>query len=56
VLGLDAVPLTHLRWPGAADELDGVTFDSAFDTMLAMQAEARIAHVLGLWRGRRRCG
>jgi pyridoxine 4-dehydrogenase len=45
VLGVDTVPLTHLRWPGATDEFDGVTFDSAFDTMLAMQAEGRIAHI-----------
>jgi pyridoxine 4-dehydrogenase len=45
VLGLDTVPLTHLRWPGADDAYDGVTFDSAFDTMLAMQAEGRIEHV-----------
>jgi aryl-alcohol dehydrogenase-like predicted oxidoreductase len=45
VLGLDTVPLTHLRWPGADDECDGVTFDDAFDTMLAMQAEGRIEHV-----------
>lgn len=44
-LGLDTVPLTHLRWPGGDDAYDGVTFDSAFDTMLAMQAEGRIEHV-----------
>jgi aryl-alcohol dehydrogenase-like predicted oxidoreductase len=45
VLGVDAVPLTHLRWLGADDEYDGVTFDSAFDTMLEMRAEGRIEHV-----------
>lgn len=44
-LGLDTIPLSHLRWPGADDEFDGVTFDDAFDTMLAMQAEGRIEHV-----------
>ena len=45
VLGLDTVPLTHLRWPGGDDAYGGVTFDGAFDTMLAMQAEGRIEHV-----------
>jgi aryl-alcohol dehydrogenase-like predicted oxidoreductase len=44
VLGLDSVPLTHLRWMGG-DAYDGVTFDSAFDGMLAMQAEGRIEHI-----------
>ncbi|MFD6199207.1 aldo/keto reductase [Mycobacteriaceae bacterium NPDC060252] len=45
VLGLDAVALTHLRWVNAEDAYDGVTFDSAVDTMLAMQSEGRIEHV-----------
>ena len=45
VLGLDSVPLTHLRWANEEDAYDGVTFDSAFDTMLAMQSEGRIEHV-----------
>ncbi|WP_254646593.1 aldo/keto reductase [Streptomyces sp. GbtcB6] len=45
VLGLDTVPLTHLRWLGPDDAYGGVTFDSAFETMLAMQAEGRIEHV-----------
>jgi aryl-alcohol dehydrogenase-like predicted oxidoreductase len=45
VLGLDTVPLTHLRWPGGGEAYDGVTFDGAFDTMLAMRAEGRIGHV-----------
>ena len=45
VLGLDTVPLSHLRWMNGDDAYDGVTFDSAFDTMLAMQAEGRIEHV-----------
>jgi aryl-alcohol dehydrogenase-like predicted oxidoreductase len=44
-LGLDTVPLTHLRWMTEEDAHDGVTFDSAFDTMLAMQSEGRIEHV-----------
>jgi aryl-alcohol dehydrogenase-like predicted oxidoreductase len=45
VLGLDTVPLTHLRWMSADDTFDGVTFDNAFDTMLEMQAEGRIEHI-----------
>jgi pyridoxine 4-dehydrogenase len=45
MLGLDAVPLTHLRWVNEEDTHDGVTFDSAVDTMLAMQSEGRIEHV-----------
>ena len=45
VLGLDTVPLTHLRWMSGDDSYDGVTFDSAFDGMLAMQAEGRIEHI-----------
>ena len=44
-LGLDTVPLTHLRWPDGNDAYEAVTFDSAFDTMLAMQAEGRIEHI-----------
>ncbi|MFI9388744.1 aldo/keto reductase [Kutzneria sp. NPDC052558] len=45
VLGLDTVPLTHLRWMGDGDEVDGVTFDQAFETMLEIQAEGRIEHI-----------
>jgi aryl-alcohol dehydrogenase-like predicted oxidoreductase len=45
VLGLDTVPLTHLRWMTEEDAYDGVTFDSAFDTMLAMQSEGRIERI-----------
>jgi len=45
VLGLDTVPLSHLRWMSGDDTFDGVTFDSAFDTMLEMRAEGRIGHV-----------
>jgi pyridoxine 4-dehydrogenase len=44
-LGLDTVPLTLLRWMNEDDTYDGVTFDSAFDEMLAMQAEGRIEHI-----------
>jgi pyridoxine 4-dehydrogenase len=44
-LGLEIVPLTHLRWMSGDDTYDGVTFDSAFDGMLAMQAEGRIEHI-----------
>ena len=45
VLGLDTVPLSHLRWMSGEDAYDGVTFDSAFDTMLEMRAEGRIEHI-----------
>lgn len=45
VLGLDTVPLTHLRWGGAEDTYGEVTFDDAFDTMLAMRTEGRIDHI-----------
>jgi pyridoxine 4-dehydrogenase len=45
VLGLDTIPLTHLRWPDGNDAYEAVTFGSAFDTMLAMQAEGRIEHI-----------
>ena len=45
VLGVDTVALTHLRWGGADDTYGGVTFDDAFDTMLAMRAEGRIGHI-----------
>jgi len=45
VLGVDTVPLTHLRWMNSDNVFDGVSFDSAFDTMLEMQAEGRIGHV-----------
>ena len=45
VLGVDIVPLSHLRWMSGDDVFDGVSFDSAFETMLAMRAEGRIEHV-----------
>jgi aryl-alcohol dehydrogenase-like predicted oxidoreductase len=45
VLGIDTVPLTHLRWMSGDDAYDGVTFDDAFDAMLAMRSEGRIEHV-----------
>ncbi|MEZ0064461.1 pyridoxine 4-dehydrogenase [Streptacidiphilus sp. MAP12-20] len=44
VLGLESIPLTHLRWSGG-DVVDGVSFDDAFGTMLAMREEGRIGHV-----------
>lgn len=44
VLRLDAVPLTHLRWPGG-EVADGVAFDEAFDVMVEMRSEGRIEHV-----------
>lgn len=44
VLGLDRIPLTHLRWSGP-DTVNGVSFDEAFDTMLALRKEGLIEHV-----------
>jgi pyridoxine 4-dehydrogenase len=44
VLGLDAVQLTHLRW-GDGDEVDGVRFADALETMLELQAEGKIKHI-----------
>ena len=41
VLGLDAVPVTHLRWmPGAP-----VSFDEALGTMIDLQKAGRIQHI-----------
>jgi aryl-alcohol dehydrogenase-like predicted oxidoreductase len=40
VLGLDTVPVTHLRWMDGA-----VTFDEALDTMVEMREEGRIARI-----------
>ncbi len=37
VLGLDSVPVTHLRWMGSDDG-----FGEALDTMIAMRAEGKI--------------
>src|ERR1051326_2581342 len=41
VLGLDTVPVTHLRWLDGG----GVAFDEALDTMLEMRDEGRIARI-----------
>jgi aryl-alcohol dehydrogenase-like predicted oxidoreductase len=43
LLGLDAVPVTHLRWMGD----DGASFEAAVETMLELQREGKIRH-LGL--------
>jgi pyridoxine 4-dehydrogenase len=44
VLGLDAVRLTHLRW-GDGDEVDGVRFAEALETMLELQTEGKIERI-----------
>jgi pyridoxine 4-dehydrogenase len=44
VLGLDAVQLTHLRW-GDGEEVDGVRFADALDTMLELQSEGKIKQI-----------
>ena len=43
LLGLDEVPVTHLRW----DDEAGVSFEDALETMLQLQKEGKIRH-LGL--------
>ena len=43
LLGLDVVPVTHLRW----DDEAGVPFENALETMLELQKEGKIRH-LGL--------
>jgi aryl-alcohol dehydrogenase-like predicted oxidoreductase len=44
VLGLDAIQLSHLRW-GDGDEVDGVRFADALDTMLELQSEGKINQI-----------
>ncbi|THJ67135.1 oxidoreductase [Arthrobacter echini] len=44
VLGVQTVPVTHLRWSGP-DVADGVHFDEALGTMLELKAEGRIEHI-----------
>jgi pyridoxine 4-dehydrogenase len=41
VLGVDAVPVTHLRWIDQPD----TTFAEALDAMIALQTEGRIRHI-----------
>jgi len=41
VLGVDTVPVTHLRWM----DTDATTFDEALGTMIAMRDEGLIGHV-----------
>ncbi len=46
ILQLDAVPLTHLRWANSdSDEVDGVRFADALDTMLELQADGKIERI-----------
>jgi pyridoxine 4-dehydrogenase len=42
LLGLDAVPVTHLRWMG---EDSGVEFDEALGTMIELQKEGKIERI-----------
>jgi aryl-alcohol dehydrogenase-like predicted oxidoreductase len=44
VLGLDAVPVVHLRWPGG-ELVDGVSFDDALGTLLDLRAEGKIERI-----------
>ena len=44
VLGVDTVPLTHLRWLGNVPT-DGVPFEDAFGTMIDMRTEGRIRNI-----------
>jgi len=41
VLGLDAVPVTHLRWIDGAS----ITFEEALDVMIALRDEGKIRHI-----------
>jgi aryl-alcohol dehydrogenase-like predicted oxidoreductase len=41
VLGVDAVPVVHLRWM----ERSGITFDEALDVMLDLQAQGKIQRI-----------
>jgi aryl-alcohol dehydrogenase-like predicted oxidoreductase len=46
VLGLDTIGVTHLRWAEAgADDIDGVRFADALETMLELKAEGKIAEI-----------
>lgn len=52
LLGVDVLPLVHLRWMGAAGEEVGaegggpaVSFDDALETMLVLQAEGKIQRI-----------
>jgi aryl-alcohol dehydrogenase-like predicted oxidoreductase len=44
VLGVDSVPVAHLRWPGPA-EVDGVRFADALGTMLDLRAAGKIQRI-----------
>ncbi len=41
VLGLDTIPVTHLRWMDQSD----VTFAAALDAMIEMQSDRKIGHI-----------
>jgi pyridoxine 4-dehydrogenase len=46
VLGIDTIPVTHLRWAdGAGDEVDGVRFADALETMLELRSEGKIGQI-----------
>jgi pyridoxine 4-dehydrogenase len=46
VLRLDTIPVTQLRWAdGAGEEIDGVTFGAALETMLELKAAGKIANI-----------
>lgn len=44
VLGIDAVPVVHLRWMGSARPT-AITFDEALDVMLDLQAQGKIQRI-----------
>ncbi|GII21591.1 aldo/keto reductase [Planosporangium mesophilum] len=44
VLGLDSVPVVHLRWMGG-ESVDGVTFADALGTMLDLRAAGKIQRI-----------
>jgi aryl-alcohol dehydrogenase-like predicted oxidoreductase len=43
-LGLDAVPVVHLRWSGGP-EVDGVPFADALGTLIALRTEGKIQRI-----------
>jgi pyridoxine 4-dehydrogenase len=46
ILGLDTIPVTHLRWAdGAGEAVDGVRFADAFETMLELKSEGKIGEI-----------
>lgn len=45
VLGVDAVPVVHLRWMGTTDHPAAITFNEALDVMLDLQAQGKIQRI-----------